>query len=207
MKNISIELSKYMFSSDFAEKIHEFSEKHYKEGLREFRSSWSSWISLPETILFIKNEIALLRTQGYTGEIDDIYKKIQISARFYYRKKMKTTDKRKSKPHNNIRKKKAYIGLSQEFINNIDTYIRAALLNTHSKKYINDTVIVKINQKTTFIKFIREHIQEIHVELETLKDKYCATNNEFIPTSIADKFKKAFQNRFHVIRNAASNKQ
>ena len=204
MKNISIELSKYMFSPNFAEKIHEFSEKHYKEGLREFRASWSSWISLPEIILFIENEIALLKTQGYTGKIDDIYKKIQISARFYYRKKMKT-----SKPVNchNIPRKKAYIGLSQDFINNIDTYIKDALLNAHSKKYINDTVIVKINQKTTFTRFIREHIEEIHMELEILKDKYRATNNEFIPTSIADKFKKAFQNRFHVIRNATYNNQ
>jgi hypothetical protein len=195
-----IELSKYMFSSQFATKIHEFSEKHYKEGLSEFRKSWSEWMKSPEIMAFIQNEITALRTKGYTGDPAEIYKKIHISARFYYRKKTKLADRKKNTQ--NETKTKAYIGLSTEFIACIDNYIKCELLNEDSKKYINDAVIVKINQKNVFVRFIREHTNNIHKELGILNEKYRKHQYEFIPLAIADKFKKAFQNRFHIIRHS-----
>lgn len=202
--SITIELSKYMFTPEFSEKIHTFSEKHYKESLHEFRVSWKSWISTRINAEAIETEIEKMRLQGYTGTTEDVYKKMLISARFYYRKKSKkaakSTHSTSSAATDSIPKKKAYIRLSIEFIQLMDTFISQTILQMHK-----NTNKVKFSQKLLFDTFTREHMKEINQELSILKEKYeSAEDIVFVPSDIAIKFAKTFQNRIYNIRSSLS---
>ena len=193
---ITIELSKYMFTPEFSEKIHTFSQNHHKEALREFRISWKSWISTPIIADAIEKEIATMQSHGYTGTREDVYKKMLISARFYYRKKSKKEAKTNTQDAN--KKCKAYIRLSYECINMMDTFIRQTILQMHN----NNSDKIKINHTQLFDTFAREHKEEINRELGILKQRYETAETEFIPLDIANKFTKTFQNRIYITRNS-----
>ena len=79
--------SKYMFTESFAKIVHEFSRAHSKETLKEFRTSYNNWIKEPHIQDAIQEEIANIRQVNGDETQIEIMKKIQISARFYYRKK------------------------------------------------------------------------------------------------------------------------
>jgi hypothetical protein len=54
-----------------------------------------------------------------------------------------------------------------------------------------------IKRKTLFAEFTTLNIEGIKKELLNLKDKYDETEMSYEPKEIADKMKKAFENRFY----------
>jgi len=164
---------KHVFSKEFSKELHEFSKQHHKESIKEFRESWQEWISLPLINEFIQNELEKMENK----EMETIY----ISARFYYRKKEKRDKKEKEKEE---KKDKPYIGFSKDFIYMMDNYIQST---------------IKEKQNIAFDRFIKQYTNEISNEFGILKQKYDNENIPFIAKDIANKLKKAFQNRYYSI--------
>jgi len=202
--NIKISLNKYNFSQEFAERIHKFSEEHHKDHFKTFNVALEEWSTNNKEI--IEKEIEYITKTGFDGKREEIEHKIKISARFYYRKKEKREKKIKqqqlenkeendkdSNQSNNQQKqrkqrKKPYIGLSQTFIQVMDEYIKNEILKNASN--------IKI--KKIFAEFTQLHIEDIKEELNILKIKYDDVDEVYEPMQIADKIKKAFENRYNI---------
>jgi hypothetical protein len=196
--NIKIQLTKYAFSDEFSHEIHAFSKEHYQEPLKVFKESWQTWISIPDIQTAIQNEIAFIKSKHFSGTDDDIMQKIYISARFYYRKKEKKEKKimgtKVDHDDELNHKQKLHVGFSQGFIQFMDTYIQKQIVAaSHNKD------IIKISQKESFQQFTLTHISDIKNELFILKEKYDALEQDFVSLDIAQKIKKAYQNRFYTV--------
>jgi hypothetical protein len=184
--NIKIPLNKYNFSQEFAEMIHKFSEEHHKDHFKIFNAALEEWSK--NNIAEINQEIEHIMKSGFNGTREEIEHKIKISARFYYRKKTKRTKKLEQiKEQDPI--KKPYIGLSHEFIKLMDEYIKNEII----KKTEN------IRRKTIFCTFTTTYVEDIKQELNILKEKYDTAEEVYKPEQIADKIKKAFENRFNAL--------
>jgi hypothetical protein len=170
VKSIKI---KHAFSPSFSEKLYDFSEKFHMVHFKAFNHAFEEWLF--ENRAEVEGEAA-----AFNGSREEILKKIKISARFYYRKKSKKAAKTA------VPQVKPYIGLSVEFICMMDEFI--------TEKIVRGKVI----KKEMFAEFSFSHICQIDGELKTLKEKYDISGNDFKPTDIAKKFKKAFDNRFHM---------
>ena len=170
--NIKISKGKYNFSPEFAEELYKFSESHHKDHFKIFNAELQNWMSIHQEA--IENEIIRMKTAGAPG---DIYDKIKISARFYYRKK--------SKKAPIVTEKQPYMGLSQEFIQTMDEYIKEVLLQNAEN----------IKRKMIFSEFTETHLEDINEELRRLKQKY----GTYEPVKIAQKIKKSFDNRFYTM--------
>jgi hypothetical protein len=79
----------------------------------------------------------------------------------------------------------------------MDTFISQTMIQMYQ-----NTKKVKFSQKHLFDIFTREHLKEINEELGILKEKYEATQTIFVPSDIAMKFTKTFQNRIYIIRSS-----
>ncbi len=198
--NIKIQKTKYIFSEEFSKALHEFSKEHYKEHLKVFRGSWTTWIDRIDIREKIQIEIEKMRANHFTETEEELMQKIYTSARFYYRKKekrgkRKTQTQTQTQTQENKNQKK-YIGFSRSFIRMMDNEINEQLM-----KSAELNAMIKINQKEAFKKFTMNHISEINMELGQLKRKYDTQEEEFIAREIAYKIKKAYQNRFYSICN------
>ena len=183
--NIKIPLNKYNFSQEFAEMIHKFSEEHHKDHFKIFNAALEEWTTNNKET--INEEIEYIMKSGFNGTREEIEHKIKISARFYYRKKTKRTKKLEQ-----IEKeptKKPYIGLSNTFIKLMDEYIKNEIIKNAAN----------IRRKTIFCTFTTSYIENIKEELNTLKEKYGTAEEVYEPAQIADKIKKAFDNRFNTL--------
>ena len=181
--NCKIALTKYNFSAEFAEEIYAFSEAHHKDHFKVFNKEMNKWVT--EHFNDIEREIENIQKMGFTGTNKDIMDKIKISARFYYRKKTKQAAAKQSK-HTKPKEKKPYIGLSKTFIIKIDEYIMNELISK-----------TKFNRKSAFVEFTTKYIEDISLELSELKKKYDEMGEQYEPKHIANKFKKAFENRYY----------
>jgi predicted naringenin-chalcone synthase len=81
---IVIPLNKYNFSQEFSDKLHEFSKDHHKDHFKVFNQALAEWTETNRNQ--IADEIRYIRKSGFDGKEEEIYQKIKISARFYYRK-------------------------------------------------------------------------------------------------------------------------
>lgn len=174
--NIKVKLHKYIFSPEFASMLYEFSEEHHSDHFKVFNKALEEWSQQHKDIIAAEIERSDM-------DPENIYDKIKISARFYYRKKSKKEKKEVPK------KKKPYIGLSQQFIITMDEFIKIELLNNE---------IANQKRKTTFAIFTQTHIQQIKDELKVLRQKYDEANTDYEPKEISKKIKKAFDNRFYI---------
>lgn len=182
IKNAKIDVvkTKYNFSPLFSEKLYDFSEKNCTEHFKVFNTRFEEWLF--ENASMVDEEVSRIRLEGYKGTIDEIIKKIKISARFYYRKK----SKKHAKDLNNEVTEKPYIGLSSAFIMVMDEFITRELLKGCRLK------------KQMFIQFTFSHVTEIERELAVLKERYDENEYVFHPIDIAKKFKKSFDNRLYI---------
>lgn len=205
LKGIKIRPNKYNFSPKFTEKIHRFSEEHHKDYFKTFNRELEIWSI--EHKDDIASEIISIKMAGFEGTDYEIVQKIKISARFYYRKKSKKEQNEKlkkkqespkesnespkeSNENQKIKKnkeKKPYIGLSQPFIICMDEYIKDELLRDAEN----------IKRKAMFSNFTSINIESIKSELEVLREKYYEGDVAYEPKEIAEKIKKAFENRFY----------
>ena len=232
--NIKLQMAKQMFSEDFSKMLYSFSKEHCAETLKSFRQSWQTWASTHEIKQKINSEIYKMRTNNFMGTDDEITQKIYTSARFYYRKKEKKEKKEgkgkgkgKGKGEGEgegegegdcevevegkgegesecqqiqYKTKKPYIGFSQEFIQLMDNEIRDIILGI-----AQPNTVIKLNQRTAFNQFTQNHIDDIDKEFGLLKVKYDELLENFIAKDIANKLKKAYQNRFYSICKLLNN--
>jgi hypothetical protein len=69
-------------------------------------------------------------------------------------------------------------------------------------EYIKNEIIKKtenIRRKTIFCTFTTTYVEDIKQELNILKEKYDTAEEVYKPEQIADKIKKAFENRFNAL--------
>ena len=200
--NIKLELSKQLFSQEFSTILHDFSKAHHEEKIKEFRKSWNAFITNEEIQEKIKQEMVYMREKNYSGTDEEIMKKIYISARFYYRKKMKkqqedednSQDQEQEQPNQEQKQKKPYIGFTKEFIGLMDKNITEIMKESREQNNA-----IKISQKECFQKFTIGHIKEIKEELYILTERYDELDEAYDSQEIANKLKKAYQNRFYCI--------
>jgi hypothetical protein len=221
--NIKLQMAKQIFSEEFSKVLHAFSKQHYEEPLKQFRQSWQAWISKSDIQTQMIREIERMRTNNFIGTDEEIRQKIYTSARFYYRKKEKRAkklasdlqkeqeDKEKDKEEedkdkeykeqdtNKKSRSKPYIGFSKEFIQLMDNEIKDEILQTADTDDTKKTEAIKLNQKKAFHTFTTAHVTEISEEFGKLKTKYDDLEEHFIAKEIANKLKKAYQNRFYCI--------
>jgi hypothetical protein len=210
--NIKLQLAKQIFSEEFSKELHKFSKDHYEESLKTFRQSWQAWISINDIQTKMTREIERMRTNNFTGTDEDIRQKIYTSARFYYRKKEKRAKKlaedskdqdqdqdQDQEQQEQKSKSKPYIGFSKEFIQLMDNEIKDKILKKADTDDTEKTEAIKLNQKQAFHTFTSAHVREISAEFGKLKIKYDELEEQFIAKEIANKLKKAYQNRFYCI--------
>ena len=185
---ISMKRSKYAFSPAFSVKLYEFSERFHTTHFKVFNRRFEEW--LLEHRDEVEDEMAHMQSSGFYGSIKDVMQKIKVSARFYYCKKSKKAAKKGSASAPQV---KPYIGLSAAFIRMMDEFVT------------NKIITGKVIKKEMFTEFSFSHVCEIKDELKGLKEKYDVSGNVFKPVDIAKKFKKAFDNRFHLYYNTNTN--
>lgn len=190
--NMKLCMMKHIFSEEFSNVLHEFSKEHHREQIKTFRESWKTWISNDDIQIKIKEEMEKMRKSNVMWTDGEIMQKIYTSARFYYRKKEKQTNKTNEKT-NEKKQPKPYIGFTKDFIKLIDNNIKEHVL----QKTETETTVT-LDQKQIFHKFALEHTEEINEELGKLKQKYDEMNATFEPHDIAAKCKKVFTNRFYL---------
>jgi len=176
---IEVKNIKHAFSPGFSKKLYDFSEKFHTTHFKVFNRLLEEW--LLEHRAEVEDEVA-----SFNGPREEILKKIKISARFYYRKKSKKEAK------TTVPQVKPYIGLSSGFICIMDEFITGKILRG------------RVVKKTMFAEFSFSHVREIEGELKVLKEKYEVSGNVFKPVDIAKKFKKSFDNRFHMYYNTTA---
>ena len=203
--NIKLQMAKQIFSEEFSKVLHEFSKLHYEEPLKTFRESWKAWMSTNDIQTKMIREIERMKTNNFIGTDEEITQKIYTSARFYYRKKEKrakklaSESKEQQEPNEKpIPKSKPYIGFSKEFIQLMDNEIKDKILQ---KADADETIktAIKLNQKQAFHTFTSAHVNDISAEFGKLKIKYDELDERFVAKDIANKLKKAYQNRFYCI--------
>lgn len=207
--NIKLQMAKQIFSEEFSKVLHAFSKQHYEEPLKQFRQSWQAWISKSDIQTQMIREIERMRTNNFIGTDEEIRQKIYTSARFYYRKKEKRAKKLasdlqkeqedKEQNTNKMSKHKPYIGFSKEFIQLMDNEIKDKILQKADTDDTKKTEAIKLNQKKAFHTFTTAHVTEISEEFGKLKTKYDELEEHFVAKEIANKLKKAYQNRFYCI--------
>jgi hypothetical protein len=206
--NIKLQMAKQIFSEEFSKELHKFSKDHYEEPLKTFRQSWQAWISMNDIQTKMTREIERMRTNNFIGTDDDITQKIYTSARFYYRKKEKRAKKlaedskeeqEQEDQEQQGKKPKPYIGFSKEFIQLMDTEIKDKILEKADTDDTKKFEAIKLDQKQAFHTFTTAHVTEISTEFGKLKVKYDELEERFIAKEIANKLKKAYQNRFYSI--------
>jgi len=201
--NIRLQMSKYIFSQDLSVHLHGFSKEHCKQPLKLFKKLWHVWIQSPVIHDLICQEIGRIRANHFVGPDEAIMEKMYTSARFYYRKKEKKEKKEKkvlikedNKKDDESDEKKIYIGFSNAFIQLMDIEIKKIILDEDDKVVENP---IKISQQQMMDIFMTSQIDKIREEIGQLKKKYDSLIQEFVADNIANKMKKAFQNRFYSI--------
>lgn len=200
--NIRLQMSKYIFSQDLSVHLHGFSKDHCKEPLKIFKQLWHVWIQTPIIHDLICQEIGRIRANHFVGPDEAIMEKMYTSARFYYRKKEKKEKKvlikEDNKKDDECDEKKIYIGFSNSFIQLMDIEIKKIILD---ERLENESIKnpIKISQQQMMDIFMTSQIDKIREEIGRLKKKYDSLSQEFVADKIANKMKKAFQNRFYSI--------
>lgn len=214
--NIRLQMSKYVFSQDLSVHLHGFSKIHCKEPLKIFKQGWNAWIQTPVIHDLICQEIGRIRANHFVGPDEAIMEKMYTSARFYYRKKekkdgslkdsssIKDDNKKDDDECDNNKKddnKKIYIGFSNTFIQIMDIEIKKIILDERLDDNDDESIKdpIKISQQQMMDLFMTSQIDKIREEIGRLKKKYDSLNQEFVADKIANKMKKAFQNRFYSI--------
>lgn len=161
---------RFKFNDEFCNELFKFSKIYQFDNLKDFKEAWKIWLEENKTL--VDNEIIYLNNMGYDG---DIYDKMYKSARYYYRKK-KTCK-------NTPKKRRIYIKISKEFINEIDKHIISCMENNNFKPASN------------FDNFCEINAELIRVQINILSQNI--NSNE----EIIQKLKKTYKNRYFVLTN------
>ena len=156
---------RYNFSKDFIDKAYCFVQTFKDDDINLFKESWKRWLYNNENI--VEKEKRLLYMNGYEGDIDV---KMFKTVRYYLKNKVN------KKPS----KRRKYISLNKNLLNEIDNHIKISL---HLKPEI------------AYNNFTNKHNSLIIDELKKLKQHL----NESLSK---EKIKKTYKNKFYRLKKS-----
>ena len=159
---------RFKFSSEFLTSLKNFSAQHKYDDPKDFKDSWDIWVETNKED--ITREHSHLKGMGYNGDMSD---KMYKSVRYYF--KNKSSEKTKPK------KRRQYVGLNRDLLDEIDEHIEA---------------IFKFNHKpaVAFKEFIENNEYKHLVDNEMVRLK----NQDFTREDIQTKLKKTYKNRYFI---------
>ena len=174
---------RFLFSEEFMERLTDFSKSHRDDNRKLFKGEWNNWISQEETKKIIEIETQSLRDLGFTG---DVYEKMFMSARYYFRKKvLKTQDESFTKPEK-IRKQ--YTTLDKHILDLIDTNIEKHTNSSSSPISPSDSYEAFCqDNKETITKYSRQIIEDLTNQ----------SQREDAIRNFITKIKKSYKNRYY----------
>lgn len=157
---------RFKFTDMFVEELAAFAKLHQFDNRHDFKEAWEKWVNINKQI--VEAEKAHLKTGGYLGDpIDKMYK----SARYYFRKK----SDEKTAP----KKRRKYVALNDEIIENMDDHITNFVRQPNFKPSV------------AFDDFCKRNKDHLTKEIERLYVKEGLSTNE-----MHNKFKKTYKNRY-----------
>jgi hypothetical protein len=162
--NTKTNIFRFKLSAEFYNQLVSFSKLHQHDDRITYKHNWDRWVHSNNNI--IENESNRLTEQGYTGNIID---KMYKSGRYYYRTK---------KPTNEPKKRRKYIAIEPDLIENMDNHIKDNINSTTFKpSYAYDV-------------FTKEYDSVILIEIDKLIE------NGLDIEQIKLKIKKTYKNRY-----------
>jgi hypothetical protein len=165
---------RFEFTEEFKTKLENFAREHENKDRKTYKKEWESWCKIHETD--IKDENHRLVELGFTG---DVYDKMFMSVRYYFRKKIQKVDNcSQPEPEPETKKRRKYSYLDKNMFEIIQNYIESLQETLSPSKAF-----------TLFIENNKEPILSNMNDTET-------TNREHIKTHV-DKIKKTFKNLYY----------
>jgi hypothetical protein len=180
-ENFQRKIYRYEFSREMMDLLHNFSKIHQYDDRDKFKEAWNIWILNNSDIIDYESE--KMKNDGYN--CIDVNKKMYISARYYFRKKI-ISDNNTS----HVQKRK-YITVQKSLINCMDEHILCNINKSDVFKPSNGFVDFCITNKN----ILKEEISSLlHQEINDLK-------------YIQDKIKKTYKNRCFTINSRSQLKR
>jgi hypothetical protein len=148
--------------------LQRFSEVHSEDDVKTFNDQWEIWIE--ENKELIQRENSILKEKGYKK---DIYQKLYLSARYYFKNK-KSDNGFKNSPT----KRRKYCSIGKPIIKLIDEHLNS---KQHSKPSVSFKNFLKENES-----LIIDEKNKIMLDKE-LEEKM-----------FDNKLKKTYKNRYYV---------
>jgi len=172
---------RYKFVDEFTSVIENFASIHKYDDTSAFYEAWNEWIKENKDV--IEREQTRLDRLGYKG---DINAKMYKSARYYF--KNKSTEKKETV------KRRAYINLDKQLLQNME-------------KHINKVAFIEgYKPAHAYNNFISDALYSsgVNNELERLKVIYADT--DLTEANIENKIKKTYKNRYFIQQKKNSSK-
>ncbi len=169
---MSQQIYRFKFSKEFSSKLLDFTKQHKFECPYDFKISWNKWIDKNTRIIEQEKESLILK--GYRG---DIYDKMYISVRYYYKLKNET---------NQVKKRKKYVAFGKVLLDIIDTDIN---LNVLKKKLKPSLAYNNFILNNNYIKYISNEQEKL------------VTINHISEDDFKKKLKKTYKNRYFLLKN------
>jgi hypothetical protein len=188
--NLSIKLQthRFVFSQHVTEILVDFAKIHQFDDRKDFKEAWENWTNDEDISPILKKEQHRIQELGFRG---DIFHKMFVSVRYYYRKKQsKTLTETNNEAEGTIR---SYQSVSKDVFVLIDEHIKNQL-KQHVQK--NENIIKStISPANGFANFCTENKT---LFLNQLGENASATNEKM--NEIVAKLKKSYKNRFYNIK-------
>ena len=171
-ESTTAKIFRFKFDDFIINSIYGFAKLHQYDDRVAYKEAWSEWLECNDDL--VERETRRLVELGYTG---DVKQKMYKSGRYYYRTK--------STQRNEPVKRREYVSLTHEFIDNIDQHINMHKDNENFKP------------SDGYDDFCKKYTYELLEEIKIIK-----TNGITESQEIANKIKKAYKNRcFQIINN------
>lgn len=168
---------RFNFSDDIYNLLVRFVKLHEYDDRKDYKEAWTEWYKEQD----FTREYIKLQELGYTGNKEDFEKKLYTSARYYIPKRL---EKLRLETNNEKKtKRRDYINIDYELLNNINEHIENNIKKTDYKP------------SDGFDDFCEKYKEEILIETNRLiEDK---VNKKLIPNLI----KKAYKNKYNQFIN------
>lgn len=188
---ISIKTNRYTYSEGVIEQLSSFAKVHEYDERKDFKEAWHKWIEEPDIKLLIGEEVSRLTSNGLTG---DIYDRMYKSARYYYRKKVKSDEQTVPVV------RKEYEGLPREVLRTIDDYICGEINRSILESELEGNKRpIEITAAKSFLSFCKLNYKVISEMLSrTVMDENDNMREEI--QKVTNKLKKTYKNRFYNIK-------
>lgn len=187
IENNNIPIFRFKISENIMNMITDFAKIHQYDDRKDYKDYWNEWIK--DNADELQKEERRLQELGYHG---DVYDKFFKSGRYYFRKKNISNNNNNSQTENN--KRKQYIGVSKNIIENMDNFITNKYLNKNGNNNGN------ICPANCFDLFCNNNLELLQNEINDLVNNYKLSNDE-----INFKIKKTFKNRYYRITRNNNN--